>query len=54
MNLPNQTRITYNVNGRLAISLKFGDTFRNSPTKLVIEAKAMVCTTINENLLYIG
>ena len=31
--------------------LKFGDAFLTSLTKLVLEAKASICSTINENLL---
>ena len=43
-------RIIYNVK-HFAIHLKFGDKFLNSLTKLVLEAKASICSTIKEDLL---
>ena len=34
-----------------AIRLKFGDKLLTSPMKLVLEAKASICSRIKENLL---
>ena len=44
-------RVIYNVKHRYAICLKFGDKFLIPLTKLVLEAKASICSTIKENLL---
>ena len=44
-------RVFYNVKHCYAIRLKFGDKFLTFLTKLVLEATASICTTINENLL---
>ena len=43
--------IIYNVQHRYAIRLKFGDKILTSLTKLVLAAKAIICSTIKENLL---
>ena len=44
-------RIFYNLKHRYAIHLKFGYKFLTSLTKLVLEEKACICSTIKENLL---
>ena len=44
-------RIMYNVKHRYPIRLKFGDKFLTSLTKLMLEAKGSICSTIRENLL---
>ena len=44
-------RIIFNVKHRDAIRLKFGGKFLTSLAKLVLETKASLCSTINENLL---
>ena len=44
-------RIINNVRHRYVIRLKFGDKFLNFLTKLVLEGKASICSTIKENLL---
>ena len=41
----------YNVKDHYAISLKFGDKFLTSLTKLVLEAEVSICSTLKENLL---
>ena len=44
-------RIIYNVKHRFVICLKFGDKFLTFLTKLVLERKASIFSTIEENLL---
>ena len=44
-------RIIYNVRHRYAIRLKFGDKFLTFLTKLVLEGKTSISSTIKENLL---
>ena len=45
-------RLIYNVKNRYyAIRLTFGDKFLISTTKLVLEAKASICSAIKEDLL---
>ena len=44
-------RVIYNAKHRYAIRLKFGDKFLTSLTKLVLEVKASIRSTIKENLL---
>ena len=44
-------RVIYNAKHCSAVRLKFGDKFLTSLTKLVLEAKASICSTIKENLL---
>ena len=44
-------RVRYNVKHCYAIRLKFGDELLTSLTKLVLKAKAIICSTIKENLL---
>ena len=44
-------RLMYNAKHCYAICLKFVDKFLPSLTKLVLEAKASMCSTIKENLL---
>ena len=44
-------RVMYNVKRCYTIRLKFGDKFLTSLTKLVLEAKASIYSTIKENLL---
>ena len=51
MDLSIQMRITYNVKHRYAIRMKLRDKSSNSPTKLVLEKKASICSTIKGNLL---
>ena len=41
----------YNVKHCYAIRFEFGDDLLTSLTKLVLEAKASICSTIKENLL---
>ena len=43
-------RVIYNVKHRYAIRLEFGDKFLTPLTKLVLEAKAIICSTVKENL----
>ena len=51
MDLSIRMRVIYDVKYSYAILLKFGDKFLTSLTKLVLEAKASICSTIKENLL---
>ena len=51
MDLSIRMRDFYNVKYRDAIRLKFGHEFLTSLTKLVLEAKASICSTVKENLL---
>ena len=51
MDLSIRMRAIYNVQHCHAIRLKFGDKFLTSLTKLVLEPKASICSTIKENLL---
>ena len=51
MDLSIRMRVTYNVKHRYACRLKFGGEFLTFLTKLVLEAKASICSTIKENLL---
>ena len=44
-------RAMYFIKHRYAIRLKFEDKFLTSLTKLVLEVKASICSTIKENLL---
>ena len=44
-------RIIYNVKHRFVIRLKFGGKFLTFLTKLVLERKASIFSTIKENLL---
>ena len=46
MDLPIRMRINHNGKYRCAIRLKCGDKFFPSPTKLVPEVKASICSTI--------
>ena len=51
MDLSIQIGIIYNVRHHYAIRLKFGDEFLTFLTKLLLEGKASICSTIKENLL---
>ena len=51
MDLPIGMRITYNVKYRHAIRLNSGDKFLTYLTKLVVKAKASICSTIKKNLV---
>ena len=51
MDLSIRMRIIYNAKHRDAAPLKFGDKILTSLTKLVLEAKASVCSMIKEKLL---
>lgn len=42
-------RITYNLDHRHAICLKFRDTFLTSLKKLVLKTEAIICSTIEVN-----
>ena len=53
MDLSIRMRIIYNVKHRYVIRLKFGGKFLTFQTKLVLERKASICSTIKENLLFI-
>ena len=44
-------KILYNVKDCYAVPLKFRDKFLTSLTKLVLEVKASIYSTFNENLL---
>ena len=44
-------KIIYNVKNRYAIHLKSGGKYLTSLIKLMLEAKARICSTIKENLL---
>ena len=44
-------RYIYNVKHRYTIRLKFGDKFLVFLTKLVLEVKTSICSSIKENLL---
>ena len=44
-------RILYHVTHCYTIRLKLGDNFLTSLTKLVLQVKARICSTIKENLL---
>ena len=44
-------RIIYNVRHCVAVRLKFGDKFLTSLSKLVLQVKASICSTIKEDLL---
>ena len=51
MDLHIRMRIIYSVKHRLSVRLKFGETFLTSLTKLVLEAKASIRSTIKEIIL---
>ena len=51
MDLPIWMRIIYNVKHRYATCLKFRGKLITSLTKLVVRAKASICSKIKENLL---
>ena len=51
MTLPIQTRMFNKVKHRQTICLKFGDRIFNSIAFLGLEAKASICSTIEENLI---
>ena len=51
MDLFIQMSVVYSVKYRYAIRLKFAEKFFTSLTKLVLQAKAIICSTIKENLL---
>ena len=44
-------RVFNNVKHRHIIHLKIGNAFSNTLTKLVLEAKASICSTITEKVL---
>ena len=44
-------RYIYNVRHRYTIRLKFGDKFLIFLTKLVLEVKTSICSSIKENVL---
>ena len=51
MDLSIQMRVMYNAKHRYAVCLNFEDKLLNSLNKIVLEAKASVCTTVKKNLL---
>ena len=51
MVLPIQMKVTCNLKHRYAIRLKLGGKFLTSLTKLVLEAKVSICSTIRDILL---
>ena len=51
MDLHIRMRIIYNLKHCYTIRLKFEDKFLPSVTKIVLEAKASISTTIKENIL---
>ena len=51
MDLPIRIRFIFTAKHRYAIRLKFGDKFVPSVTKLALEVKASISSTIAENLL---
>ena len=53
MDLPIRKRIISNVKHRFAIRLKFGGKFLASLIKLVLEAKASVCSTTKKYYFYL-
>ena len=44
-------RVVYDVKHRYAIHLKFGDKSLTSLTKLELETKASLCSTVKESLI---
>ena len=48
MDLSIRMRVIYNVKHRYAIRLKFGGKFLTFLTKLVLEAKTSICSTIRK------
>ena len=51
MDLPIQIRIIYNVKHLHVIRLKFGDRCLTFLSKLVLEGKASISSTVQENLV---
>ena len=54
MDLSIQMKVIYNVKHRYAIRLKFRDKCLTFPTKLVLEGKASICSTIKQISVYIA